>query len=86
MAARSTNDEWVLGYVRSGLGITVMPACFQSAGVVLPRLAGFEATRTIGLRLSPDSASRVRNSKTYVAVLEAVQILATSPTGVSTDR
>lgn len=48
IAARTTNDERALSYVRAGLGVTVMPACFAEAGVATVPLAGFSKTRTIG--------------------------------------
>lgn len=47
-ALRSTNDERVLRMVAAGLGVTVMPMCFQAPGVVRPRLAGFSVERTLG--------------------------------------
>jgi DNA-binding transcriptional LysR family regulator len=46
---RGTNDDQVLTLVRADLGVTVMPACYTSPGVVRPRLAGFDLTRQIGL-------------------------------------
>lgn len=48
-AARTTNDDRALAYVAAGLGITVMPESYQAAGVVRPRLTGFDFTRTLGL-------------------------------------
>lgn len=75
MAGRSTNDELVLGYVRSRLGIAVMPACFRSDGIAMPRLAGLDATRSVGFRLAADSISRVRSSKTFDAILDAARAL-----------
>lgn len=47
-ALRSTNDERVLQMVAAGLGITMMPECYRAEGVVRPRLAGFDLTRTLG--------------------------------------
>jgi DNA-binding transcriptional LysR family regulator len=46
---RGTNDDQVLTLVRADLGVTVMPACYNSPGVARPRLAGFDLTRQIGL-------------------------------------
>jgi DNA-binding transcriptional LysR family regulator len=48
-AFRGTNDEQVLALVQAGLGVTVMPACYELAGVVRPALAGFPYRRQIGL-------------------------------------
>jgi DNA-binding transcriptional LysR family regulator len=45
---RSTSDERVLEMVAAGLGLTVMPDCYRHDGVARPRLAGFDASRTIG--------------------------------------
>jgi len=49
LSFRSTNDEQVLSLVQAGLGITVMPACYRTSGVVRPGLTGFQLRRTIGL-------------------------------------
>ena len=48
-AFRSTNDERVAQMVAAGLGITVMPDCFEWPGVRRPQLAGFNLRRTIGI-------------------------------------
>lgn len=48
-AARTTRDDQALAYVASGLGVTLMPACFHHAGVVMVTLAGFDLTRTIAV-------------------------------------
>ncbi|MBD8547729.1 LysR family transcriptional regulator [Sphingomonas sp. CFBP 8760] len=47
--ARTTGDDKALGYVRAGLGVTVMPDGFRDPGVVRIPLDGFDFTRTIGL-------------------------------------
>lgn len=47
--ARTTGDDKALGYVRAGLGVTVMPDGFRYPGVVRIPLDGFDFTRTIGL-------------------------------------
>jgi DNA-binding transcriptional LysR family regulator len=48
-AARTRNDDRALALVRAGLGVTVMPDGFRSAGIARSPLAGFELTRTLGL-------------------------------------
>lgn len=48
-AFRSTNDERVAQMVAAGLGVTVMPDCFEWPGVRRPRMAGFSPRRTIGI-------------------------------------
>jgi DNA-binding transcriptional LysR family regulator len=48
-AFRGTNDEQVLALVQAGLGVTVMPACYELDGVVRPALRGFSCRRRIGL-------------------------------------
>ena len=50
--ARTTSDDRALGYVRAGLGVTVMPDCFTQAGIVRPLLENFHFTRDIGLLYS----------------------------------
>jgi len=47
--ARTTGDDKALGYVRAGLGVTVMPDGFRDPGVVRIPLDGFDFIRTIGL-------------------------------------
>ncbi|GAA4769610.1 LysR family transcriptional regulator [Stakelama sediminis] len=49
MAARVTSDTQALACVRAGLGVTVMPASYCGEGVAMPRLAGFDPVRTIGI-------------------------------------
>ena len=70
MAARTTSDDRALAYVRSGLGVTVMPRSFADEGVAIARLTGFGMTRTIGLWTHPNAARRVSDSR-------AVDILTT---------
>lgn len=49
MSARTTSDDQAIGYVRAGLGLTVMPAAFAGRGIAMARLTGFDLRRTIGL-------------------------------------
>jgi DNA-binding transcriptional LysR family regulator len=60
-AFRGTNDEQVLALVRAGLGVTVMPACYTTAGVVRPSLSGFTLGRRIGF-LYAGHAEHLRHS------------------------
>ncbi|KQM64379.1 LysR family transcriptional regulator [Sphingomonas sp. Leaf17] len=48
-AYRATNDERVMLLVAAGLGVTVMPERHRHPGLTRPRLAGFDARRTVGL-------------------------------------
>ncbi len=48
-AARTADESRAIAYVRSGLGITVMPECFTDPGMTRPLLEGFTLTRRIGL-------------------------------------
>lgn len=75
MAARTTSDEHAVGYVRAGLGITVMPRCFAQAGIAMPVLAGFDATRTIGFRTAPGGEGRLAASAAFVRFGEALLAL-----------
>lgn len=50
---RSANDDRVMAMVRAGIGITVAPASLGGAGIAMPRLAGFDAMREIGLLFGP---------------------------------
>lgn len=51
--ARTADEGRALDYVRSGLGVTVMPDSFSSAGIARPRLAEFDFEREIGLIYAP---------------------------------
>ncbi|MBY8823119.1 LysR family transcriptional regulator [Sphingomonas colocasiae] len=46
---RSANDDRAMAMVRAGVGITVAPASLGGEGIAMPRLAGFDAVRQIGL-------------------------------------
>ena len=76
MAARTTNDERALAYVRSGLGITVMPRCFQSDGIAMAALTGFDATRSIGFSVDAASSARLRGSAAFDLFGETIRQLA----------
>lgn len=76
MAARTTNDERALAYVRSGLGITVMPRCFQSDGIAMAALTGFDATRSIGFSVDVASSARLRGSAAFDLFGETIRQLA----------
>ena len=76
MAARTTNDERALAYVRSGLGITVMPRCFAGDGVAMAGLTGFDTTRAIGFTIDAASAPRLRDSAAFAAFGTAIRALA----------
>jgi len=65
MAARTLSDDRALAYVRSGLGLTVMPQCFASPGVVMTRLSGFDIERRIATLVPPDSVHRVARTAAY---------------------
>lgn len=75
MAARTTSDEHAIGYVRAGLGITVMPRCFAQAGIAMPALAGFDATRTIGIRSAPGSDGRLAQSGAFARFRDTIRRL-----------
>jgi len=64
MAARTTRDDRALAYVRSGLGVTVMPRGFADEDIALAALTGSGLLRRIGLLIEPDSAARVEGAAT----------------------
>ncbi|SEN36652.1 DNA-binding transcriptional regulator, LysR family [Sphingomonas gellani] len=68
IAARTTNDERALAYVQSGLGVTMMPACFATAGVSMVALNGFAKTRTLGFQVA-EGGERLIASKGILAPL-----------------
>ena len=72
-AARTTCDARALTYVRSGLGVTVMPDCFVEPGVVRPRLRDFPFNRDIGLVFAPHTdGPRLRTGLTVQGLVRAV--------------
>jgi DNA-binding transcriptional LysR family regulator len=64
MAARTTHDDRALAYVRSGLGVTVMPRGFAGEDIAMASLTGSGLTRRVGLLIEPDSAARVEGADT----------------------
>lgn len=48
-AARTTSDDRALAHVAAGVGVTIMPDCFEAPGVARVALQGFDHVRTIGL-------------------------------------
>ncbi|KQU53104.1 LysR family transcriptional regulator [Sphingomonas sp. Leaf339] len=76
MAARTTSDDRALAYVRAGLGITVMPRGFAGAGIAMPFLTGFTATRAIGIRTDRDGAGRLRDSEAFARFEGAIRAVA----------
>lgn len=73
MAARTTNDERAIAYVRGGLGITVMPRCFAGAGMAMPCLTGFGMVRSIGFAVEDGSAARLADSAAFARFGEAIR-------------
>lgn len=83
-AARTTNDDRAIGFVKAGLGITVMPQCYAQASVSMPALAGFDQRRQIGLLADPASERRVRDSQAlqrFTAAIRSAAALASLETG-----
>jgi len=71
--ARTTSDTRALSYVRSGLGITIMPDSFTEPGIVRPRLTAFAFTRTIGILYAPHvDAAKMRLGSTIQALHRAI--------------
>lgn len=62
-AARTTHEDLAISYVRSGLGVTVMPRSLGQPGIAMPTLTGFTQRRRIGLIVDPAAARRVDDSE-----------------------
>jgi DNA-binding transcriptional LysR family regulator len=77
-AARTINDDRAIAFVRSGLGITVMPRCFVQPGVAMPALSGFEQRRRIGLLLEPANAGRMADSQCLYRFSTAIRTAAST--------
>jgi DNA-binding transcriptional LysR family regulator len=75
-AAKTNNDDRALAYVRSGLGITVMPMSFACPEIAMPRLAGFALKRTIGILFAAHvDPAQIEATFTYNAMSAAVSKL-----------
>jgi DNA-binding transcriptional LysR family regulator len=72
MAARSTNEEWIAGYVRTGLGTTVMPQSLARQGIVLKPLAGLDIKRSIALSFDPAGEARLARSGVIHDILDRI--------------
>lgn len=72
MAARTVNDDRACAYVRSGLGITVMPRCFAGEGIAMAALSGFGLRRTMGLLVAPSAADRLQGDEAYRLFVEGI--------------
>jgi len=75
MAARTSDEERAIAYVRGGLGITVMPVSFARDGVVLVPMAGFTKTRAVSLLLSAERAQSIERSSGISRLLAALRAL-----------
>lgn len=71
--ARVTSDDRALRLVRAGLGMTVMPDCFQAAGVARVRLADFPFTREIGLLFGTHADPGLRDRPAVRALVNIVE-------------
>lgn len=78
-AARTMSDQRALGYVRAGLGVTVMPDCFEGPGIARTKLVDFQFTRDIGL-LYAHHVDRIhlRQERTIPTLIETIAELRTS--------
>ena len=47
---RTDHDDRALGLVAAGIGVALVPALYQAAGVVKVRISDFAMSRTIGIR------------------------------------
>ena len=72
MAARTVSDDRASAYVAAGLGITVMPYSLIAPGVAMPGLAGFDLTRTVGLRVPAAARTRLEPSGAWGAFVAAL--------------
>lgn len=70
-AYRTTNDDRALALVRSGLGVTVMPASYRLDGVVRPALAGFDLSRTLGLLYAGHAGDLRHGASAIIAAIRA---------------
>ena len=82
MAARTVSDDRALTYVRTGLGVTVMPTGFRDGSFAMAGLAGFDQQRTIGVLVDPDSVRRVESMISLTAFADAYEQASVAVSGV----
>ncbi|HKY82890.1 MAG TPA: LysR family transcriptional regulator [Sphingobium sp.] len=75
-AARTVNDDRAVALVKAGLAITVMPQCFRQPGMVMPKLAGFETRRRIGLIADRSALGRTESSQSLQRFVRSLKALA----------
>lgn len=75
MAARTSDEERAIAYVRSGLGITVMPASFAQAGMAMVSMAGFTKTRTVCFLQSKERKDLIERSSAISRLVAALRQL-----------
>lgn len=77
--ARTLSEERALGYVRAGLGVTVMPDCFGGEGIARPKLADFAYTRDIGLLYGHHvDRTQVRQGLTISTLVDSISAMRAS--------
>jgi DNA-binding transcriptional LysR family regulator len=73
---RTMSDDRALRYVRSGLGVTVMPDCFCLPGVARPRLEDFTFERTIGILYASHACpARLRRELPLATLIATIEKL-----------
>lgn len=78
--ARTMSDDRAIGYVRAGLGITVMPDSFVAQGIVKSHLKDFAFTREIGLLYAPHvSGEALRSSQPIRLLVQTIGQLRPPP-------
>jgi DNA-binding transcriptional LysR family regulator len=82
-AYRGANDDRVVALVCAGLGLTVMPNCFQHPDMRRPRLAGFDVVREVGWQYDPRNGDLVASSD-FLANLRAVALDGAESNGLAT--
>jgi DNA-binding transcriptional LysR family regulator len=84
--ARTLSDERALGYVRTGLGVTVMPDCFGGEGIVRPKLEDFPFTRDIGLLYGNHvDPARLRHEHAISTLISSLEASHAAPPGGPSD-
>lgn len=86
MAARSASEERVAGYVRAGLGMTVMPESLVGQGLAARPLVGLDLARKVSLTFDPAGEARLIRSGTVDAIRKAVRDVMRRVGGQASDR
>jgi DNA-binding transcriptional LysR family regulator len=66
---KTTSDQRMLGVVRAGLGIGMMPESFAAPGICFVRLVDFDLQREVGLLFASETEKRGREASPFLGLV-----------------